>query len=52
VLDQVADHTPGPGGGAVAALTVAFAAALVFARNDGASMSGMAATAATVSSEP
>ena len=29
VLDQVADHTPGPGGGAVAALTVAFAAALV-----------------------
>ena len=29
VLDQVADRTPGPGGGAVAALTVAFAAALV-----------------------
>jgi formiminotetrahydrofolate cyclodeaminase len=29
VLDQVADHTPGPGGGAVAAVTVAFAAALV-----------------------
>jgi methenyltetrahydrofolate cyclohydrolase len=29
VLEQVADHTPGPGGGAVAALAVAFAAALV-----------------------
>jgi formiminotetrahydrofolate cyclodeaminase len=29
VLDQVADRTPGPGGGAVAALAVALAAALV-----------------------
>ncbi len=29
VLDQVADRTAGPGGGAVAALAVAFAAALV-----------------------
>jgi methenyltetrahydrofolate cyclohydrolase len=29
VLDQVAERTPGPGGGAVAALAVAFAAALV-----------------------
>jgi formiminotetrahydrofolate cyclodeaminase len=29
VLDQVADRTPGPGGGTVAALAVAFAAALV-----------------------
>jgi formiminotetrahydrofolate cyclodeaminase len=29
VLDQVADRSPGPGGGAVAALAVAFAAALV-----------------------